>query len=140
MHSSREIKARFGVDTAAADGSSEEKKEAILAKTEIALCCARAGIQVLSLAQIGKSKSLQVVADVMPCAARRGRARPPCRRRSGQRHQCSGIGPLAVGNVKYQTEFGLFRKMIEAQKPVCFDFRDASRTCPHPCQMTGRRS
>ena len=126
VHSSREIKARFGVDTAAADGSSEEKKEAILAKTEIALCCARAGIQVLSLAQIGKSKSLQVVADV--------NAVPPPGVEGLDLHadgvpvsgtNVLGIGPLAVGNVKYQTEFGLFRKMIEAQKPVCFDFRDA---------------
>ncbi len=36
-----------------------------------------------------------------------------------------GIGPLAIGNVKYKTEFGLFQKMIEAKKPVAFDFQDA---------------
>jgi methylene-tetrahydromethanopterin dehydrogenase len=36
-----------------------------------------------------------------------------------------GIGPLAIGNIKYKTEFGLFQKMIQASKPVCFDFRDA---------------
>jgi methylene-tetrahydromethanopterin dehydrogenase len=125
-HSSREIKARFGVDTAAADGSSEEKKDAILAKTEIALACARAGIQVLSLEQIRKSKSLLAVADV--------NAVPPAGVEGLDLHadgaplggsNVLGIGPLAIGNVKYQTEFGLFRKMIDAKKPVCFDFRDA---------------
>ena len=36
-----------------------------------------------------------------------------------------GVGPLAIGNVKYQTEAGLFRKMIEAGKVVTYDFRDA---------------
>src|SRR6266849_4351140 len=36
-----------------------------------------------------------------------------------------GIGPLAIGGVKYKTEFGLFQKMISATKPVHFDFRDA---------------
>jgi methylene-tetrahydromethanopterin dehydrogenase len=32
---------------------------------------------------------------------------------------------LAIGNIKYKTELGLFEKMIKAEKPVRFDFRDA---------------
>ena len=40
-------------------------------------------------------------------------------------HGTLGIGPLAIGNIKYKTEFGLFQKMIAAEKPVRFDFRDA---------------
>jgi methylene-tetrahydromethanopterin dehydrogenase len=40
-------------------------------------------------------------------------------------HGTLGVGPLAIGNVKYKTEFGLFQKMIAAEKPVRFDFRDA---------------
>jgi methylene-tetrahydromethanopterin dehydrogenase len=36
-----------------------------------------------------------------------------------------GLGPLAIGNIKYKTEFGLFQKMIAVTKPVQFDFRDA---------------
>ena len=36
-----------------------------------------------------------------------------------------GIGALAIGNVKYKTEAGLFKEMIEAEKPVYLDFRDA---------------
>jgi methylene-tetrahydromethanopterin dehydrogenase len=125
-HSSREIKARFGVDTASADGSTEEKKEAILARTEIALSCARAGIRVLSLEQIRKSKPLLVVADVnaVPPAGVEGLDLHAAGVPIGETNVL-GIGPLAIGNVKYQTEFGLFRKMIEAEKPVCFDFRDA---------------
>ena len=36
-----------------------------------------------------------------------------------------GLGPLAIGNIKYKTEFELFQKMITAAKPVQFDFREA---------------
>jgi len=37
----------------------------------------------------------------------------------------AGIGPLAIGGIKYKVESGLFRKMIEAEKPLFLDFRDA---------------
>ena len=36
-----------------------------------------------------------------------------------------GIGALAVGNIKYKTEAGLFKQMIESSKPINLDFRDA---------------
>ena len=121
-----EIKARFEVDVRAADGSDDGKKAGILSTTDVAFCAGRAGVRILSKAQIEAAKSLLVVADV--------NAVPP----SGVEgldmmangaelasHGTLGIGPLAIGNIKYKTEFGLFRKMIEASKPVCFDFRDA---------------
>jgi methylene-tetrahydromethanopterin dehydrogenase len=38
---------------------------------------------------------------------------------------CLGLGPLAIGNIKYKTEFGLFQRMITATKPVQLDFRNA---------------
>jgi methylene-tetrahydromethanopterin dehydrogenase len=36
-----------------------------------------------------------------------------------------GIGALAIGGVKYKVQSGLFRRMIEAEKPLFLDFRDA---------------
>jgi methylene-tetrahydromethanopterin dehydrogenase len=36
-----------------------------------------------------------------------------------------GVGALAVGNVKYQVQRGLFEAMIAADKPLYLDFRDA---------------
>jgi methylene-tetrahydromethanopterin dehydrogenase len=36
-----------------------------------------------------------------------------------------GIGPFAIGNIKYKTEFGFFQQMITATKAVRFDFREA---------------
>jgi methylene-tetrahydromethanopterin dehydrogenase len=40
-------------------------------------------------------------------------------------HGSVGIGPLAVGNIKYQTMQRLFAEMLESKKPVYLDFRDA---------------
>jgi len=121
-----EIKARFGIEVRAADGSGEDKKNAMLSISEIALCAGRAGVQILSRAQLEKAKDLLIVADV--------NAVPPpgvegldmmANGTEISSHRTLGVGPLAIGNIKYKTEFGLFKKMIEATKPVCLDFRDA---------------
>jgi methylene-tetrahydromethanopterin dehydrogenase len=121
-----EIKARFGVEVRAADGSDEQKKIGILSVSEVALCAGRAGVQILSRAQLDMAKNLLIVADV--------NAVPPpgvegldmmANGSEVNSHGTLGVGPLAIGNIKYKTEFGLFKKMIEATKPVCLDFRDA---------------
>ena len=121
-----EIKMRFGREVQAADGSDETKKAAILASTEVAACCGRAGVRVLTLAQLEAASGLLVAADA--------NAVPP----SGiegleavangvelTAHGALGIGPLAIGNIKYKTESGLFGRMISAAKPVQIDIRDA---------------
>ena len=36
-----------------------------------------------------------------------------------------GIGPLAIGDIKYKTESGLFQRMAASNKPLCLDFREA---------------
>jgi len=122
----RDIKARFGVDVRAADGSDDARKSEILGAAEMVLCAGRAGVRILSAQQVAAASRLLVAADVnaVPPAAietldmhANGAELTP--------HGALGIGPLAIGNVKYKTESGLFRKMIEASKAVCFDFRDA---------------
>jgi methylene-tetrahydromethanopterin dehydrogenase len=124
--SAGEIKARFGVDTRAADGSDDNKKSAILAGIEVALCAGRAGTQILSTRQLAGAKQLLVAADVnaVPPAGIENLAMQA----DGVEITADGalgLGPLAIGNIKYKTEFGLFQKMISASKPVDFDFRGA---------------
>jgi methylene-tetrahydromethanopterin dehydrogenase len=121
-----EIKSRFNVAVQAADGSDDQKKSAILADAEAAFCAGRAGITILSKEQIAAAKRLLIAADVnaVPPAGVEGMDMQA----NGQElaaHGALGLGPLAIGNIKYKTEFGLFRKMIDASKPVQFDFRDA---------------
>jgi methylene-tetrahydromethanopterin dehydrogenase len=122
----REIKARFNVDVQPADGSDDGKKAAILAEAEAALCAGRAGVPILSRAQLAAARNLVVAADV--------NAVPPPGIEGLEMtangvgltpHGALGIGPLAIGNVKYKTESGLFGRMIAADKPVRFDFREA---------------
>ena len=36
-----------------------------------------------------------------------------------------GIGPLAIGDVKYKTESGLFRRLATSPTHLALDFRDA---------------
>jgi methylene-tetrahydromethanopterin dehydrogenase len=124
--SAKEIKGRFNVDVRAADGSDDDKKSAIMATTEAAWCTGRAGVQILSTAQLAGAKSLLIVADV--------NAVPPPgvegldMQANGTEltsYGALGLGPLAIGNIKYKAEFGLFQKMIAATKPVQFDFREA---------------
>ncbi|HMJ30845.1 MAG TPA: NAD(P)-dependent methylenetetrahydromethanopterin dehydrogenase [Xanthobacteraceae bacterium] len=122
----REIKTRFQVDVRAADGSDDTKKADILAQAEAALCAGRAGVRILSSAQLAQAKRLLIAADVnavpppgvegLDMMANGVELTP---------HGTLGIGPLAIGNIKYKTESGLFQRMIAATKPVTFDFRDA---------------
>jgi methylene-tetrahydromethanopterin dehydrogenase len=121
-----DIKARFDVETAAADGSDDDRKTAILAGAEVALCAGRAGVEILSRAALEAAKKLLVVADVnaVPPAGVAGLDMGA----NGAELTAAGalgVGPLAIGNVKYKTEFGLFERIIAAEKPVSFDFRDA---------------
>jgi methylene-tetrahydromethanopterin dehydrogenase len=121
-----DIKARFGVDVHAADGSDDAKKAEILKNAEAVLAAGRAGARILSKEQIAAASSLLVVADV--------NAVPPSGIEGLDVQQNGaeitpggplGVGALAIGNIKYKTEFGLFQKMIGAGKPVQLDFRDA---------------
>jgi methylene-tetrahydromethanopterin dehydrogenase len=124
--SANEIRTRFNVEVRPADGSDDSKKTAILKENEAVLCAGRAGVQILSKAQLAGATNLLVVADVnaVPPAGIEGldvQANGDALTPNGT----VGLGPLAIGNIKYKTEFGLFQKMIAATKPVQLDFRDA---------------
>ncbi len=122
----RDIKARFDVEVTAADGSTETKKQEIFRNTDVALCAGRAGVQILSAEQLAAARRLLVVADVnaVPPAGVEGLEVMANGKDIGP-HGALGIGPLAIGNIKYKTEFGLFQRMISAPKPLSLDFREA---------------
>ncbi|MCW4115585.1 methylenetetrahydromethanopterin dehydrogenase [Aurantimonas sp. MSK8Z-1] len=121
-----EIAARFGVRVKAADGSTAEKNTEIIRGSDAVFAAAKAGVRVLDAAQIAAAPDLLIAADVnaVPPSGIEGidpfdDAKPIGDTRA------LGIGALAIGNVKYQTEAGLFRRMIEAKEPLTLDFRDA---------------
>jgi methylene-tetrahydromethanopterin dehydrogenase len=121
-----EANARFSEKLAYADGSTEEQKEELVRGADIIFAAGPAGKRLITLDQMKQAKHLRVVTDV--------NAVPP----SGVEGvgvndnatpipgiSAVGIGALAVGNIKYKTEAGLFKEMIETEKPLYLDFRDA---------------
>ncbi len=121
-----EAKVRFGVSMNAADGSTEELKAALLHGADVALCAGKAGVQIIDADLLKAIRGLLAVADV--------NAVPPLGvagldlfsdGATIDEGGTAGIGALAIGQTKYQTEFGLFRRLIESSKPLTLDFRDA---------------
>ncbi len=121
-----DMQARFGVEVTPVDGSSEDKKAAAVSANEVVLCAAKAGVQVLSRDVLAAGGDLLIAADVnaVPPAGIEG-VSVNANGDPIEATKAVGIGPLAIGGVKYKTEFGLFQKMIEADKAVAFDFQDA---------------
>lgn len=123
---SDEAKARFRVDVGYADGSTEEQKSALVRDADIVFAAGPAGRRLLTLDQLKDAKTLLVAADVnaVPPSGVEGvgvndNAKPI------PGTKAVGIGALAVGNIKYRTEAGLLKQMIESEKPLYLDFRDA---------------
>ena len=118
--------ARYGINIKAVDGASDNSKINVLKNTDIALCAAAAGVQVLSLAQMAQAKDLKIVADV--------NAVPPVGAEcvdvfadgvaiTGT--NAFGIGALAIGNVKYKTQHNLLKSMLESENKQYLDFLSA---------------
>jgi len=119
-------KERFKVDLAYADGSSEPLKEEAIKDVDVILAAGRAGVQIVSAQRVAKAPNLKVAADVnaVPPAGIEGLGAQDdgvALKGTG----AVGIGSLAIGGVKYKVQSGLFRRMIEAEKPLFLDFRDA---------------
>ena len=118
--------ARFGVTIGFADGSNDDKNTAIAAEADVIFAAGRAGVQILDEAQLGAAGKLKVAADVnaVPPSGIAGiDAQSDGAPIAGT--SATGIGPFAVGNIKYKTQAGLFRRMIEEDEPLFLDFRDA---------------
>lgn len=117
---------RYNIKLGCVDGSSDALKTQLLQATDIALCCAAAGTQVLTLEQMVSSSTLKIVADV--------NAVPPTGAEGvdvmadGVEIPGSGafgIGALAIGNVKYTTQNSLLKQMLEPDKKHYLDFISA---------------
>ncbi|HXU57267.1 MAG TPA: methylenetetrahydromethanopterin dehydrogenase, partial [Verrucomicrobiae bacterium] len=98
----------------------------VLADAEIVLSAPKAGIRVVTKAQLAKAPKLLVAADVnaVPPSSIEGvDVQDDGKPIPGT--QAIGIGALAIGNVKYKVQAGLLKRMIETPKPLYLDFRDA---------------
>lgn len=117
---------RYGTTIGCVDGMTDIAKQKVLDSVDVALCCAAAGIRVITAAQITHSNSLKVIADV--------NAVPPTGAEGVDVHangvviadtRVIGIGALAIGDLKYKTQHNLLKQMLESEKPVCLEFMAA---------------
>ena len=117
---------RFGVTLHGISAGDRAALRASLADADVVLACAAAGVQVVSAADLVFAKRVKVVADVnaVPPEGVAGvgvmdNAKPLVGTNA------VGIGALAVGNVKYQTQHRLLVQMRNAEKAVVLSFPEA---------------
>ncbi len=110
------------------DGEANDQLDTLLNETDVIFASAAAGIQLMSKEQIASAPRLKVAADVnaVPPSGIHGLgvmddAKPIEDSGSG----AVGIGALAIGNVKYQTQQTLLRQMRETDEPVYYHFEHA---------------
>lgn len=126
----KEYNDRFGCHLKGTYASSDADKARLIAHADIIFCTAKAGIQVLNKDILDDAQQLMVAGDV--------NAVPPLGIEGIKRSDMGaplihaihspgavGIGALAVGNVKYQLQNLLLKELLEADKPLYLDFRDA---------------
>lgn len=125
----RETGQRFGVELHGASASDAAAMRASIADADVLLACAAAGVQVVSAEALSAAARLKVAADVnaVPPEGIAGvgvmdnaKALPGT--------SAVGIGALAIGNVKYQTQQRLLVQMHQAEAPVVLGFAEAFAT------------
>ncbi|WP_298830867.1 NAD(P)-dependent methylenetetrahydromethanopterin dehydrogenase [uncultured Piscinibacter sp.] len=120
---------RFGVTIHGISGGDRAAVRTSIGDADVVLACAAAGVQVVSAEDLGFAKRLKVAADV--------NAVPPegvagvgvmddAKPLAGT--NAVGIGALAIGNVKYQTQHRLLVQMRDAPKAVTLGFTEAFAT------------
>ena len=117
---------RFGVTLHGVSGGDRAAVRTSLADADVVLACAAAGVQVVSAEDLVVARRLKVAADVnaVPPEGIAGVGVMD----DGQPlvgTSALGIGALAVGNVKYQTQHRLLLQMREAEKAVVLSFAEA---------------
>ena len=113
--------------------ASDADKAYLLRNIDIVFCTAKAGVEILNDNVLGDTTSLKVAGDVnaVPPLGIRGinltdSGAPLIH--AGSSKGAVGIGALPVGRIKYQTQQALLKLMLETDKPVYVDFRDAFST------------
>ena len=130
QNAANEYNASCGCSMKGTVAASDADKAYLLASVDIAFCTAKAGVEILSDSILADTKSLKVAGDV--------NAVPPLGIRGLDLQDFGvplthavaadgavGIGALAIGHIKYRTQQALLKLLLETDKPVFIDFREA---------------
>ena len=109
-------------------GASNDEFDSQIAEVDVVLASGAAGIQLVSEEQLNIATSLKVAADVnaVPPSGVTGLdAMQDCKELTASTSGALGIGALAIGQVKYQAQSKLLKKMANSEEPIFLDFHDA---------------
>ena len=114
--------------SAVISGAANEEFDSQISEVDVVLASGAAGIQLVSEEQLKVATNLKVAADVnaVPPSGVAGLdAMQDCKELTASSSGAVGIGALAIGQVKYQAQSKLLKKMATSDKPVFLDFNDA---------------
>jgi methylene-tetrahydromethanopterin dehydrogenase len=120
--------ARFGAIIRGVCAGDSKQKRALIADCHVLLACGKAGVRLFGHDELQAAHDLQVAADVNAVppegiegigAMDRGKPLPAGSARA------LGVGALAIGNIKFKVQRGLFERMRLSEQPLLLDFRDA---------------
>ncbi len=119
---------RYGTVVEGIHGDAADHLDDLLPEVDVIFATAKAGIQVLDEKQVASATKLKVAADLnaVPPAGIAGislldNGVPLAASKSG----AVGIGPLAIGDIKYQTQQKLLIQMYTGGTPLYLHFEDA---------------
>ncbi len=123
----KEYNRRFKSNLKGASASSDEEKAKLIADADVIFCTAKAGIQVINSKVLSHAQRLKVAGDVnaVPPAGIEGIKLNDFGNLMEHAPNASGVGALAVGNIKYQLQHLLLESMLTTDKPLFLDFRNA---------------
>ncbi len=119
---------RYEVSVDWVEALTHSEKVNVLQGVDVVICVARAGIRILEMKQLDEVDSLLVVADTnaVPPSGVAGVGMQDLKTTIEYANGTfSGIGPLAIGNIKSKTEIGLFKQIQTSEKAAFIDFPEA---------------
>ncbi len=118
----------YGADLTGIKGDASDHKTEQFQFADVVLGTAKAGIQIMSEADVAAAPRLKVAADVnaVPPAGIAGVGlQDDGSPLAGSNSGAIAIGALTVGNVKYRTQHHLFKLMRDAEKSLYLHFEHA---------------
>jgi methylene-tetrahydromethanopterin dehydrogenase len=127
-NTAQECNRRYGTSIEPVEATTAASKKTMMQRAHIVLATAKAGHRVVGKELLADARALLVAADVnaVPPSGIEGLDAmdngKPLQSASGK---AVGIGALAIGNIKYQTQRGLLKTMLEADKAQYLNLPEA---------------
>ena len=119
---------RYNVNVDWVSAQTHQEKAEVLKETEVVICAAKAGIRILEKEELDYAEKLIVAADtnaVPPSGIEDVEANNKFQPVEMAKSTFWGIGSLAIGNLKYKTQYGLLVKIQKSEKAAMLDFKEA---------------